>query len=194
MLQRLTLAAIGHLLERERWARDRLAPFAGRTIAITLAPFTPFDLVVTGEGRLRASQPGDESPAVNARLERDALAALVRGEPWWERLALVGDAGLAETLRELARHLRWDPADDLARLVGDVPAERIAQAGRDLAAWQRDARGRLSASVAEYVSAEKRLVASRAELDAFTGSVRALSEAIAALDARIAVLERRRVG
>lgn len=191
MLQAFAVAVINHLLAREVWAVDRLRPFAGRSIAIRLAPFNPFVVAITAEGRVApAIDDHDPTPSLAARLGPDTLGAIVRGAPWWDDLALEGDAALATVCRYLAQHLRWDPTDDLARVVGDIPAERITTTGRALHEWQRDARARLAASIGEYVSAEKGIVAARSEIDALATDARGLTDAVSALEARIATLER----
>src|SRR5690606_31417475 len=65
-----------------------------------------------------------ELPAILRRGDTDEITAL---------LHIQGDAGLAQIVSELARGLRWDAEDDLARLVGDVAAVRLMGAARNLA-------------------------------------------------------------
>jgi ubiquinone biosynthesis protein UbiJ len=83
------------------------------------------------------------------------------------------------------RHLRWDAEEDLSRLVGDVAAHRLAEAGRALAAWHLDAAQRLAVALADYASEEQRLLARRADLEALGESLARLRDAIARLDKRV---------
>lgn len=189
MLRTLALAAIDHLLAREAWACERLRPFAGSSIAVTIGSFKPFLIAITPEGRAVAGA-AEPPPALHAQLPAARLSAIVSGAPWWHDLVLDGDPAFAAAVRFLAEHLRWDPTDDLARLVGDIPAERLAASGRALHEWQRDARGRLAAGIGEYVSAEKGIVANRADIEALARENDELIGALVALDARIAALER----
>jgi len=48
-----------------------------------------------------------------------------------------GDVQLAAEIAWLADHLRWDVEEDLARLMGDVPAHALADAARKLLAALR---------------------------------------------------------
>jgi ubiquinone biosynthesis protein UbiJ len=48
-----------------------------------------------------------------------------------------GDVQLAAEVNWLVDHVRWDVEDDLARLVGDVPAHAIGSAVQKLAAALR---------------------------------------------------------
>jgi len=50
----------------------------------------------------------------------------------------VGDVQLAAEVNWLVDHVRWDVEDDLARVIGDVPAHAIATgAGRVVTALRR---------------------------------------------------------
>ena len=120
----------------------------------------------------------------------ELLVALARGEEHALRAVDVeGNAPLAAEILVLARHLRWDAEEELARVVGDVAAHHLAAAGRAFAEWHLDAAQRLTAAVADYVTEEKQLLARRAHLDALGESVAHLRDAIARLDKRIERLD-----
>jgi ubiquinone biosynthesis protein UbiJ len=53
-----------------------------------------------------------------------------------------GDAALAAEVGWLAENLRWDVEDDLARIVGELPAHQLAKAAR----WMADAARRFAAA------------------------------------------------
>jgi ubiquinone biosynthesis protein UbiJ len=53
-------------------------------------------------------------------------------------LRIEGDVQLAADINWLVDHVRWDPEEDLARLIGDVTAHRLASAGRLTAEALRD--------------------------------------------------------
>jgi ubiquinone biosynthesis protein UbiJ len=95
-----------------------------------------------------------------------------------------GDAKLAAEVLVLARHLRWDAEEDLAGVIGDVAAHRVAQAGRAFAAWHLDAAQRLASAFADYASEEKQILARRGELETLGESVARLRDALARLDKR----------
>jgi ubiquinone biosynthesis protein UbiJ len=92
-------------------------------------PLAPAD--TTGEpGLVVTLDPGD--------LGRWLLAA-AGGRPPME---IRGDAELAAEVGWLAENLRWDIEDDLARIVGELPAHQLAKAAR----WMVDAARRLAAT------------------------------------------------
>jgi len=174
---------LNRLLSAEPWARLRLAPFAGETVELR-APLLPtLRLRILAGGTV---EPGGAEPGLVMTLQPGLLAALARGEEHAMRSVDVqGDAKLAAEVLVLARHLRWDAEEDLSRLVGDVAAHRLADAGRALAAWHLDAAQRLAAAVADYVTEEKQLLARRADLAVLGDSVARLRDAVARLDKRV---------
>ena len=174
---------LNRLLDAAPWARLRLAPFAGETVELR-APLLPtLRLRILAGGTV---EPGGAEPGLTMTLKPGLLAALARGEEHAMRSVDVqGDAKLAAEVLVLARHLRWDAEEDLSRLVGDVAAHRLADAGRAFAAWHLDAAQRLTAAVADYVTEEKQLLARRADLAALGDSVARLRDAVARLDKRV---------
>lgn len=141
-LQDRLVLLINHVVSREPIAAQRLRPLAGRALVVHLArwpallPAAP-DLVlgVTPAGlfeRLDAAPPG----LGGLRIEIDAsnpaklaLGALTGEAP---SVSVQGDAAFAGEMHWLMDNLRWDIEDDLAGIVGPLPARQLAQFGRTL--------------------------------------------------------------
>ncbi|HET7198235.1 MAG TPA: hypothetical protein VFI86_06185 [Burkholderiales bacterium] len=156
-----------HVLDGAAWARERLAPFAGRAIELR-APLLPALLVsITAQGRLEAG-------GTHAAATVDLPFLKVSGEP-----------ELAAVVQELARTLRWDVEEDLSRVVGDVLAHRAVGAARAFADWQRDAAARAGEALAGYAADEARLLVRRPEAAAFAGSLERLARALDELEQRV---------
>ena len=174
--------ALNHLLEREAWARARLAPFAGSTVELAHPPFAPLRLTILAGGTVEA---GGNDPTLTVTLKPDAILGLARGPEYFVRsLEVAGDARLASEVMALARHLRWDAEEELSRLVGDVAAHRLAQTARAFARWQVDAAGRLAHALADYAVDEKRVLVARTELEEFAEAVARLRDAVERLEKR----------
>lgn len=183
-------AALNHLLEGEAWARARLAPFAGETCELRVAPFPALRLRITGAGLLEPAS-GDCTVALTLALGAQALPALARGEDHFVRAVEVsGNARLASEALFLVRHLRWDAENDLAGWVGDTLAHRLAGSARALAAWHRDAAARIADGVMDYAIEEARLLARRGELAAFGRELVTLRDALDRLELRLERLGR----
>lgn len=183
--------ALNHLLERESWAREKLAPFAGEVVELRCEPLPPLRLVVSEGGRTVPADAGREATLViSAR--PGIFAALSKGEDHLMRAVdISGNARLATEILTLLRYLRWDAEEDLSRVFGDVLAHRIASGVREFAAWQADAGKRLAENFLEYAVEERRIIVSRNEFDAFAAKVAGLRDDLARLEQRIGRLDRR---
>jgi ubiquinone biosynthesis protein UbiJ len=181
--------ALNHLLASESWARERLVPFAGEAIELR-APLLPaLRFVIAEDGRLAPGAAGPNALVVSLRPE--APAAALRGEEHLLRAVDVqGNAKLASEVMFLARHLRWDAAEDLSKLVGDVAAQRLVGAAKTLAAWHVDAARRFAEGAMEYAVEEAELLMRREELASLSDAQARLRDGLERLEKRIARLER----
>jgi ubiquinone biosynthesis protein UbiJ len=181
-------AFLNHLLESAPWARERLAPFAGWTWRVELAPLPDLSFVVRESGMLETSDAAEANLVVT--LTPAAIPALARrDETVLREMTFAGDVELAAALQYLFRHLEWDIEEDLSRVVGDVAAHRIAGGARDFVAWQKEAALRLGQNFAEYLTEEADILAPPAEVSGFVRAVDELRDAVDRLEKRIERLE-----
>jgi ubiquinone biosynthesis protein UbiJ len=184
-------AAVNHLLARESWARERLAPYAGKTARLSCPPVV-LTLHVQPDGYIAAveeheAQHTDVALSVSAL----ALSAFAQGgqAAVMKHVKIEGDAEFAQVIGKLAEHLRWEPEEDLAKLIGDASAFRLASFAR--AAHEQALRtGRnLLGSVTEYLLDENPQLVRRAELDSFNAELARARDALARVEKRIERLE-----
>ena len=179
------IAFVNHLLADEQWARDRLAPFAGKRVRVTALGLPDLAFTVCADGMIESTK-GDGDPDLTVALSPAALPKLMqRDESVLQTISLTGDAELAGALQVLFRHLRWEVEEDLSRVVGDVAAHRIVETGRAFAAWQKDAAERFGQNVAEYLTEEAELLAPKPDLARFSREVAELVDAVERLEKRL---------
>lgn len=189
MIARAAVAAINHVLHQEGWPLERLRPFAGRTLLFRVPPLD-VALMVSAAGDLSAAAP-DAPPDATFRLSPPLLLRIAAGdEAARQEVQVEGDSGLAQTVLALARNLRWDVEDDLSRVVGDVPARRLAQAGRDFLQWQSQAALSLGRAFSEYLTEERPLIARTTDVSQFVAEVDRLRNDVERLEKRLAKLSR----
>jgi ubiquinone biosynthesis protein UbiJ len=184
-------APLNHLIAAEPWARLRMQACAGTRIRFRAVPLPDLHAIVALDGRLeRDASP--ELPNATVTISPQAPFALLRSrEAFVTALRVDGDAALVDTLNTLLAHVRWDFEDELARVVGDIAARRVAQTIELLRTWQRDGAERLAQNVADYIAEEQRWIASRAQLERLAAEAAASEQALAALEARVARIESR---
>lgn len=184
-------AAVNHLLAREAWARDRLAPYAGKTARLKFSSIA-VTLAVEPGGYLSAVDETDARAVdVSLAVASDALPAFMQGgqAAVMKHVKIEGDAEFATQLAKLAEHLRWEPEEDLAKLIGDAPAHRAAELVRTAGAHALRAGRGLRDSIAEYLLDENPQLVRRGALDAFNGELARARDALARVEKRIERLD-----
>lgn len=182
------IAALNRLLAREAWAREKLAPFAGRVARIEALPFVL--TLAVAEGGSFASAQGEPSVTISVDVA-NFPAALLDPPAALRNLRLAGDAEFAQALSQVLQNLRPEPEEELARFVGDAAAVRIVGFLRAVFAQAQDNAERLARTAADYFVAENPLLAARAEVDDFSREVARLRDDVERLAKRIELLERR---
>ena len=189
MFERGAAAGLNHLLAQQPWAAERLKAFAGQCAEFRCPPFPDLRFAILESGLVEEA-PEDAASALVVKLTPSTLPlVLARDEAALKDVVLEGSAELASTVQDLFRQLSWDVEEDLSRLFPDVVAHRLAEGGRALAAWQKDAATRLAENLAEYFTEEQPLLARPADLDKFSREADALREDAALLEKRIERLE-----
>lgn len=184
---------LNRLLSREPWARERLQRHAGKTVRFDLGGFR-VGLCLQSDGLVQVSDPAIV-PDVTLTLPADKLgrlpAVLASSEPddIVELLHIQGDAGLAHTVADLARSLRFDFEDELASVVGDVAAVRLTSGVQTLGHSARRAGNRLSENISEYLVEESRQLLGRGVFDEWRNSVHAMETRLRSLEQRVDRLE-----
>ena len=129
-VQHRVVLLLNHVLMQETAATQRLLPRRGRVVrvqwrqffmALQVTPAGLFDMAAEGatpDLRLEVTQ---TSPL-------DLAQAALRGDR--PAVRIDGDVQFAGDIQWLADNLRWDLEEDLARLMGDVPAHTLASMAR----------------------------------------------------------------
>lgn len=190
------VTALNRLLGREAWAAQRLDRHTGKTVRFVLGR-TSVSLTICAGGTVQAADSAIVPDVVLTLPSNQTgqLFDLLRHkdpEQIVDALHIQGDAGLANVVAELARHLRWDIEHDLARVLGDVPAMRLISGGQALVQGLSRAGQRLAGNVGEYLTEEEPVLLGRHSLLAWQGSLAQARLALDTLEQRVSALERQR--
>jgi len=131
-VQRRIVLLLNHILQQEPEAQARLARQKGRIVHVQWRSVA-ITLIATPVGLLDLA-PAQAHADLNLSLTEPSALALVqqlmRGDK--PAVRVEGDVQLAAEVNWLADHVRWDLEEDLARLLGDVPAHVLADGVRSL--------------------------------------------------------------
>lgn len=191
MYAHFSVTALNHLLTQNNWALQRLARFAGKTARIDIAPFS-FTYTIRDEGLLCSA---DRLAAVDALcvIAPSLLPRLLlKDEKAHAEIHSEGSADLLTEIFFLSRNLRWDIAEDLSGITGDIAAERILQTIQHTRQQAREAAGNLSHAAAEYWTEERPLISKAHQVSKFIQQVDTLRDDVARLEQRIGLLPTRK--
>lgn len=190
MLSQAFTALSNHLLEPAPWAAEKLAAHAGKYARFQFLNLH-VEVQVRDDGALKAVS-GEVSPSVCFRLTSATLIGIFADrEAGWKNVAMEGDDNFAQAIVLVMTRLRWDYEEDLSRVVGDIAAHRLAQTGRSLAHWPRQAVGSIAAGAAEYLSEEIHLLVTPLDARQFVHEVNELRDVVEGLDKRVELLRQR---
>ena len=141
-IQRRLVLMLNHVLMQEPQAQARLRRQAGRVAEARWRHFT-VRYIATPAGLLDlapAEAPADLTLTITETSPLSLAGAALRGDK--PPVQISGDVQFAAEVNWLVDHVRWDIEEDLSRLVGDVPAHAMGNAGRAMLAALRKFVGR----------------------------------------------------
>ena len=180
MIARLALASINHVLMQNGWALERLSKFSGKTVRFDVAPFS-ISSTILPDGRLGLSEGEADAHCIIPPSLLPRLA--IQDELAYRDIESTGDTALLSEIFFLSRNLKWDAAEDLSALTGDIIAERIVQAAGSFKAGSSILS--LAQAASEYLTEENPQLAKPDHLRAYSEEVDELRDDVARLEARI---------
>ncbi len=182
------IALLNRMLAHEQWARDKLAPFAGRSARFDAAPFG-VTLRVEDGGTFGAADTNEPAVTIGVALSSLPLA-MMDPQAAMKDVRLSGDAEFAQALAFVLQNLRPEPEEELSRFIGDAAAQRLVGFMRASAVqWKQIAENMLE-NTAHYVVTENPMVVGRDDLESFNQDVNQLRDAVARIEKRIDLLAR----
>ncbi|MFC4621831.1 hypothetical protein ACFO3A_06330 [Comamonas nitrativorans] len=124
--QQRVVLFLNHVVMQEPQAMERLVRQTGRIALVQWRQFS-MALVVTPAGLFNLADEGARPDLRLEVLDTNPLAlaqTALRGDK--PAIRIEGDVQLAAEINWLAENLRWDVEEDLARVIGDVPAHTLA--------------------------------------------------------------------
>jgi ubiquinone biosynthesis protein UbiJ len=173
------------MLADQLWAREKLAPFAGRVFTLAVGPLRAAWRIREG-GTLDAASAADPAELELTIAPWSVPAFLADPGRWNEFVREKGDAEFGGALKELARTLPWFVEETFAKALGPIVGQRIADAGRKLLAFPEYAAQRATDSVMSYARDEAGLLAHGSELRRFSEQIAQIGARVDALESRIA--------
>jgi ubiquinone biosynthesis protein UbiJ len=192
---RLLAKALNHLLVQEPWAQHNLRSFSSQVVRLDLVPLQ-VNLKIQADGQVSPAG-ADHLPSVTVTVPLSAMPMIAAdyanaGQAGvMKHVRLEGDAELANTVSLLVRNLRWEVAEDLSLVMGDVAAQRVVSGAARLHHYALQTLRDVRDSVAEYLTDEQPRLVTQLELHRFGADVSNLRNDLARFEKRLERLESR---
>lgn len=187
MLISAVTSPINHALRYEQWASKQLQSHAGKTVCIQILPFIGFKLLIDADGELQSAG-SHISADVTLIFPPMILSGLIAREAFaFEQIKTKGDQALAGELIGILKQIDLSTimAHDLSKIIGDIPAQRATQAGTGLFQWHMDNAGRLTRSLAEYLTEEQAILIKPGVIQQFAEDIKTLQHGTEQLEQRL---------
>jgi ubiquinone biosynthesis protein UbiJ len=181
------LYGVNRLLASEPWAGETLRPFIGKTVRVAIGPLAA-SLLISNQARFAFAKSA-LTPDLIITVPLAQLSALsMAPERATALVKIEGDSEFAAALALLAKNLRPDLEEQLARVFGDVLAVRIMAGLNAFGEAARAFRKRAAENVAEYLLEEQPLLVRARDVSDLGAQLRVLRDDLARLEKRIEYL------
>ena len=188
-LSALLETVINQFLRYNLHGTKALKPLSGKTLTVKLAEI-PFPLSFTISHEKIHVTTSDEHndcciiTSISTLIElnkEQQLTDLIKND----KLDIQGDLKVAQRFSEIAQTLDIDWQSELAKRIGDIPAYKLGELGRQLVKKLNFASQQIQADASEWLVHEKRLMVTAAEISYFSDDVEQLAKKAHVLSQRI---------
>lgn len=184
MLKGLSTQLLQHLVAQNTWAAPLLQPFAGKSVRLNVA-LVSTSLVILENGSLAVAGETNIPDATITISPSLLLRLMTKDESAKLQIRIDGNTHLATELAKVFSHMRWDFEDDLSKLVGDVPANKIGEFSRHAVATVKETTANLASMLSEYWQEEKPMLAKKRHVEQFNAEVDILRADVERLEKRL---------
>lgn len=173
MLISAVITPTNHLLRNDKWTRERLCAYSGKTIRIRALPLIDLKLYINAEGEVQSIHSLSSADATLTLSPLLLPRLLTRESAAFDQIKIVGDEILANALIDIGKQIDLTTvlAHDLSKVIGDIPAHRLGQVGEQLLRWHTDNIDRIFQTIAEYLIEEKDYLAKDSTIRQFAEDV-----------------------
>jgi ubiquinone biosynthesis protein UbiJ len=104
------------------------------------------------------------------------------------QVRIEGDTELAKAMAKVLQNMKWDYEEDLSRVIGDIPANKISAFAKSTAHEAKQQAVNFAEMAAEYWQEESPLIAKKRHVEDFVKKVDVLRDDVERLEKRLAKL------
>lgn len=173
-----------HLTDQNNWSRKHLLAFAGKVVQFNIA-FIETKLLILEDGSLGMAADNAYADAIIHIPPSLALRLIAKDEAAKMLIKIDGDSHLATELGKVLQLMRWDIEEDLSKVVGDIPASKIALTAKKALSTARKQSVNATEMLVEYWQEEKPVLAKKWRIEQFVQNVDTLNSDTARFEKRL---------
>ena len=188
MFKPLAAEFLQHMTNQNNWSRQHLLAYAGKVVQFNIA-FIHTKLLILEDGSLGVA-PSNTDADVSIHIPPSlALRLMAKDEAAKMLIKVEGDTHLATALGKVLQHIRWDVEEDLSKVIGDIPANKMAAASKQAFTTARKQAINITDMLSEYWQEEKPVLAKKWQVEQFNTNVDTLRSDFSRLEKRLAKLK-----
>ncbi|MDO9393247.1 MAG: SCP2 sterol-binding domain-containing protein [Methylotenera sp.] len=187
MFKRISTRLLQHLIAQNSWADAMLQPFASKSVQFNVG-FITSSLVILENGNLAIAGETNIPDATVTIPPSLILRLFAKDETAKRRIIIEGDTHLAAELAKVFANMRWDYEDDLSNLIGDIPANKIGNFGRQTANTLKETSVNIAEMLSEYWQEEMPMIAKKRHVEQFNSEVDTLRADVERVEKKLAKL------
>ncbi|MBT8558712.1 hypothetical protein G6712_06975 [Polynucleobacter paneuropaeus] len=185
---------VNHVLASEPWAMAELSPHVGKSISLNL-PMGQMAVEITPQGKIAALDSTDQASLL-LEVSAQALSGLLASsgnlrDQAFKAVKISGDADLAQLIGRLVSQVRWEYEEDLAKWVGDAPANFAVRQAKTMVKAGQAATKDFLQNVVEYVSEERKILLNKRDFMIRKNELNELRDSVDRIEKRISLLEQK---
>lgn len=186
--------AVNRVLQLDEEMQPRLQTLQGKVIAIEVRGLDVSLYLIPEADKLSVYGRFEGEPDTTLRgtplaLMRMGLAKHAGDVLFAGDVEISGDVELGQQFSEILEALDIDWEEHLSHFTGDLLANKLGNAVRDLVSWGQQTADTLSQDVAEYLQEENQAVPNKDEAEGFLSQVDTLRTDVDRMEARVRRLE-----
>jgi ubiquinone biosynthesis protein UbiJ len=187
MFKPLLTRLLHHLFTQNQWTRGELWPFVGKTVRFDVPPLSA-SLVILEDGGLAMAGEVSNADATIQISPSLALRLLAKDANAMSQVRIDGNTDLAKALAKVLQSMKWDYEEDLSKIIGDIPANKISQFAQKTGQEVKVQAINIAEMAAEYWQEENPIITKKRHVEAFVNEVDALRDDVARIEKRLAKL------
>jgi ubiquinone biosynthesis protein UbiJ len=186
--------AINHYIHLDVDAKTKLAPLAGKLVAIDIQGAGLVIYCYFGDDRVFILPHSDREPdcrmtGAPLSMARLGMGNKTPGALFASGVAIEGDMDTGRAVQRLFDGLEIDWEEQLSKYVGDVVAHQVGSVVREVFAWGKKTAETLAQNSVEYLQEESRDLPHPVEVEGFLNEVDQLRTDVDRLNARVKRLQ-----